>query len=363
MGRLFWKFFLFIWLLQMAAIVGVGAYFWFERHQGEAPGVTAPSFDERPDGAARPPPRPPHPHMRPPRSPRLPVAPILGGLIVSLVGALALAWYFAKPIRHLRGAFDAAARGDLAVRIGSGMGGRRDELADLGRDFDHMTERLGILMESQKRLLHDVSHEMRSPLARLQAAIGLARQQPEQFDKTLARIEMEGERLDRLVDELLTLSRLEAGVAGVQEAVDMQELLAGIVEDARFEGAPRQVSVDFVSSALPELRANPELLHRAIENVVRNALRHSPSGGVVRIVAGATGNRLRVCISDQGAGVPEDVLEKIFRPFFRANDQTVGDGYGLGLAIAKKVIAAVNGQIWAKKSESGGLVVEIEMPV
>ena len=90
MGRLFWKFFLFIWLLQMAAIVGVGTYFWFERHQGEAPGVTAPSFDERPDGAARLPPRPPHPHMRPPRSPRLPVAPILGGLIVSLVGACLL---------------------------------------------------------------------------------------------------------------------------------------------------------------------------------------------------------------------------------------------------------------------------------
>ena len=119
----------------------------------------------------------------------------------------------------------------------------------------------------------------------------------------------------------------------------------------------------FVSSDLPELQANPELLHRAIENVVRNALRYSPSGGVVRIAAGATGNRLRVSISDQGAGVPDDVLEKIFRPFYRANDQTAGDGYGLGLAIAKKVVAAVNGQIRAKNGESGGLVVEIELPV
>ena len=195
MGRLFWKFFLFIWLAQMAAIVGVGTYFWFERQQGEPPSATAPTFVGPPDGGARP---PPPPHMRSHR-PRLPMVPILSALIVSLVSAFALAWYFAKPIRHLRGAFDAAARGDLAVRIGSGMGGRRDELADLGRDFDHMTERLGFLMESQKRLLHDVSHEMRSPLARLQAAIGLARQQPEQFDKTLARIELEGERLDRLV--------------------------------------------------------------------------------------------------------------------------------------------------------------------
>jgi two-component system OmpR family sensor kinase len=296
MGRLFWKFFLFIWLAQMAGIVGVGAYFWFERQQAE-PAVAARPLAERPGGGEHPP-----RHGRRPHGPRLPLVPILSGLLVSLVSALALAWYFAKPIRHLRRAFDAAAGGDLAVRVGAGMGGRRDELADLGRDFDHMTERLGLLVDGQKRLLHDVSHEMRSPLARLQAAIGLARQQPEQFEKTLERIEREGDRLDRLIDELLTLSRLEAGVAGKVEAVDMQELLEGIVEDARFEGAARQVGVDLLASALPEVRAHPGLLQRAIENVVRNALRHSPPGGVVRIEAGVTGNRLRLCVADRRAG-------------------------------------------------------------
>ena len=377
MGRLFWKFFLFIWLAQMVGIIGVGTYFWYERnlspHFAEGP-----PFD-RPEGAGARTPPPPgfaepsrlggagaddgRPPLRNHRRERgLPVVPLLSGLMVSLLSALALAWYFAKPIRQLRQAFDAAAGGDLAVRIGAGMGGRRDELADLGRDFDHMTERLGHLVEGQKRLLHDVSHEMRSPLARLQAAIGLARQQPEHFDQTLTRIEREGERMDALVDELLTLSRLEAGVSGGVEEVDVQELLDGIVEDACFEGAARQVRVELAADDLPPVRANPELLHRAIENVVRNALHHSPTGAVVSISAATTGNRLHLRIRDQGPGVPADALDKIFQPFYRGG-KTSGGGYGLGLAIAERVIAAVNGQIRAKNGESGGLEVEIDLPV
>ena len=291
------------------------------------------------------------------------MAPLLSGLLVSLLSAWALAWYFAKPIRQLRHAFDAAASGNLGMRIGASMGGRRDELADLGRDFDHMTERLGHLVDGQKRLLHDVSHEMRSPLARLQAAIGLARQQPEHFEETLARIEREGERLDSLVDELLTLSRLQAGVAGDAEDVDLQELLEGIVEDARFEGAARQVGVQLALAAgLPTVRANPALLHRAIENIVRNALHHSPPGGVVRVTGEATKNRLRLSIVDQGPGVPPEALEKIFQPFYRGG-KTSGGGYGLGLAIADRVIAAVDGKIRAKNGATGGLVVEIELPL
>ena len=376
MGRLFWKFFLFIWLAQMIGIIGVGTYFWFERNQAsqfaEGPQFARPGNDE-----GRPPPPPPPPHAgdappperpmhRPPPGHRrdrgMPMAPLLSALLVSLLSAAALAWYFAKPIRQLRGAFDAAAAGDLGVRIGDRMGGRRDELADLSRDFDHMTERLGQLVDGQKRLLHDVSHEMRSPLARLQAAIGLARQQPEHFDETLARIEREGERLDALVDELLTLSRLQAGVAGETEEVDVQELLEGIVEDARFEGAARQVKVELAATGLPAVRANPALLHRAIENVVRNALHHSPTGGVVRVAGDDGGNRLRLRIADQGPGVPPEALEKIFQPFYRGG-KTAGGGYGLGLAIAERVTAAVDGQIRAKNAATGGLVVEIELPV
>lgn len=354
MGRLFWKFFLFIWLAQLVGIVGVGTYFWLESHQAEPQRAEAPLVAQ-PYGGEH---RPPSIHQR---DPRLPIVPLFSALIVSLISALVLAWYFAKPIRQLRRAFDTAAGGDLEVRIGDGMGGRRDELADLGRDFDHMTERLSLLVDGQKLLLHDVSHEMRSPLARLQAAIGLARQQPEHFNETLARIEREGERLDALIDELLTLSRLQAGVAGEAEDVDMQELLEGIVEDACFEGAARQVGVELAAAGLPAVRANPALLHRAIENVVRNALHHSPAGGTVRVAGEIKGHRLRLSIADQGPGVQAEALDKIFQPFYRGGGKTSGGGYGLGLAIAERVIAAVDGQIRAKNAAGGGLVVEIDL--
>jgi len=381
-GRLFWKFFLFIWLLQLAGVGGVSLLFWLERQQAEAqwraqmarsgpPPEPLPPFDfarapppgfagehsPAPDHFPRPPPELRH-------GPRLPLIPLLTALLVSLASAFGLAWYFAKPIRQLRRAFDAAADGDLAVRIGAGMGGRRDELADLGRDFDRMTERLAVLVDGQKKLLHDVSHEMRSPLARLQAAIGLARQQPARMEDSLARIEREGERMNLLVGELLTLSRLEAGVSGVLENVEMGELLDDIVEDARFEGAARQVAVDFLAGEMPEIRANAELLHRAIENIVRNALRYSPDGGTVRIEAGRQGNCFRLAVSDHGPGVAEDELAAIFTPFFRGGGQSGGGGYGLGLAIAKRVVAAVNGKIQAKNADAGhGLIVEIELPV
>jgi two-component system, OmpR family, sensor kinase len=390
MGRLFWKFFLFIWLIQLAGMFAAGAIFWFERRQDEAHW-----HKENPDAvesfAMQPPPgdhfshehpvgplpnllpdhRPPEPpehatprtHQHGPDGPdgppHLPLIPLLCALIGSLLCALALAWYIAKPIRRLREAFDAAANGHLDVRIGAGMGGRRDELADLGRDFDRMSERLEALVDGQKRLLHDVSHEMRSPLARLQAAIGLARQQPARLEDTLARIELEGERMNALVGELLTLSSLEAGVTGEQEMVDLGELLAAVVDDARFEGATRKVSVDFKAEETPEIMANPELLHRAIENVVRNALRFSPEGGVVKIEAVRLGESIRLQVSDSGPGVPESELESIFQPFYRSGEQSSGGGYGLGLAIAKRVIAAINGKILAKNANQGGLVVEV----
>lgn len=378
MGRLFWKFFLFIWLAQLVGMLGVGTVFWFEHHRGaerranEVPGgdvpwpagappeVVSPYSHAHPPG---PPPdyeRPP-PHDRVPPDPgfRIPLAPFLGALLASLACAIGLAWYLAKPIRHLRNAFDAAAEGNLDVRIGSGMSGRRDELADLGRDFDRMSERLCALMGAQKRLLHDVSHEMRSPLARLQAAVGLARQQPDRMENSLARIECESERMNSLVGELLTLARLDVGVVGHQENVDLTELLNNIVEDARFEGAARQLRVELLMGQIPEVHANAEMLHRAIENVVRNALRHSPDGGTVLVEARGTEQEIRLLVSDRGPGVPEDELGSIFQAFYRGEKQEAGNGYGLGLAIAKRVFETMNGEIRAENQEGGGLLVEI----
>lgn len=388
MGRLFWKFFLFIWLGQMAAVLGTGMLFWAERK----------SFEERMSGGERPPPdsgaaglhRPPPPPRgefatRPPggfgdaapsgeRGPRprmdrpggppgmhLPVFPALAGLLASVLCAAGLAWYFARPIRQLRSGFDRVADGDLDARVAPGMQGRRDELADLGRDFDRMTERLQGVVEGQKRLLHDVSHEMRSPLARLQAAVGLARQQPARMDDCLLRVERESERMNQLVGQLLTLSRLEAGVTETTEVVDMAELLADIVEDARFEAEARHVVIDYHTGEMAEIRANSELLQRAIENVLRNAIRYSPEGGRVGVMAGRRGAVFHVRIEDQGPGVAENELEAIFKPFFRGGAARPGDGHGLGLAIARRVVRVIGGDIQATRGAAGGLVVDIEI--
>lgn len=377
MGRLFWKFFLFIWLGQMAAVLGTGMLFWAERRNFElhmtGSGEAPPAYPQH-----RPPPtgefgRPPPPgeFAGPPRhgpgggrppGMHIPVFPVLAGLLASVLCAAGLAWYFARPIRQLRSGFDRVADGDLDARVAPGMQGRRDELADLGRDFDRMTERLQGVVEGQKRLLHDVSHEMRSPLARLQAAIGLARQQPTRMDDCLQRVERESERMNQLVGQLLTLSRLEAGVTEATELVDMAELLAGIVEDARFEAASRQVVIDYTAGEMAEIRANSELLHRAIENVLRNAIRYSPEGGKVAVTAGRRGEVFHVRIADQGPGVAANELEAIFKPFFRGGAARSGDGHGLGLAIARRVMLAIKGRIYASRGEGGGLVVEIEMP-
>lgn len=371
MGRLFWKLFLFIWLGQMAAVFGTATLFWFE-HQSTAARFEKqhppPDFMARnpsPPRASEPPPRrPPPPGGRLPDIGPVPLFPLLAGLVASVLCAAAMAWYFAKPIRHLRNAFATAAEGNLDIRLGQAMGGRRDELADLGQDFDRMTERLQALIAGQKRLLHDVSHELRSPLARLQAAIGLVRQQPARLDETLPRLEREGERMNLLIGELLTLSRLEAGVSGPQETVDLGELLAGIADDARFEGVARQIGIDFSADPNLFVHANPELLHRAIENVVRNALRFSPAGADVRISARQTGNRIVLNIADRGEGVPESEREAIFIPFHRGQHLATGDGYGLGLAIARQVIAALSGTIAAKAKPDGsaGLLIEIVLP-
>lgn len=374
MGRLFWKFFFFIWLIQLAGVFATGAFFWLERQEmaarfgpppGDAPRPPPAHFHPPPDflspGPERafPPPPPPGAHGRPPPPPYM---HMLVGLFASLLSAAGLAWYIANPIRRLRQAFESVAGGDLRTRIGDGMGRRQDELADLGRSFDRMAERLNALMEGQQRLLHDVSHELRSPLARMHAAIGLSRQQPARLEDSLQRIEREGERMNCLVGELLTLSRLEAGVAGAQEEIDLADLLDGVVEDARFEGAARHVAVD--AAQLPDwlVFAHGPLLQRAFENVLRNALRFSPEGGRVCIEAHEIApGRCCIAILDAGPGVPEEDLADIFTPFFRGRG--AGDGYGLGLAIAKRVLLAVDGEIRAKNRPEGGLRVELELRI
>lgn len=356
MGRLFWKFFIFVWLAQMAGMVAVGTTFWLKHHA-----------DEQSRLRTEPPPGP-EPRGGPPlrQRPRpFPVEPLVATLLASLICAALLARYFSRPIRNLRDAFDAAAGGNLKVRLGASMGRRRDELADLGHDFDRMADQLSMLMDAQRRLLHDVSHELRSPLARLQVAVGLARQQPEKLDATMARIEQEAVRIDSLVGELLTLARLEAGdMPDMREDIVMNDLLQGIADDACFEAEANGQRVTVESHCDAIVQGKPELLHHAIENVVRNALKHTSAGGCVKLETAmdSVGNRLMVSVMDEGPGVPEAELPHIFEPFFRGSGAKGNDGYGLGLAIARRAVLAHGGDIRAFNLTSGGLCVEMLLP-
>ncbi|GAB4060991.1 HAMP domain-containing sensor histidine kinase [Uliginosibacterium sediminicola] len=385
-GRLFWKIFFVLALVQSLGVLSVGVLFslhFRETRQEQAdaqrdgrmpPAPCRPAPGDRappPQSAHDAPDKPPAPDCWPqderrrPPPPLLPLLPLLTTLAFSLVCAALLAWYFAKPIRNLKSAFDAMAQGNLKVRLGKLMGRRRDELADLGHDFDRMALRLQSLVDGQRRLFHDVSHEMRSPLARMQAAIGLARQQPQRAAETMDRIERESVRMDGLVRELLTLARLESGMSdGPRETVLLNELLSNLVDDARIEAETRGCSLHFSEQGEPRIEADSELLHRAFENILRNAIKHSPEQGEIRIdVDAIAADKVQVRISDQGSGVPESALASIFQPFYRANTAVRGDGHGLGLAIAQHVVNLHGGSIVAENLPGGGFCMRIVLPV
>ena len=245
------------------------------------------------------------------------------------------------------------------------MANRRDELAELGSNFDYMTSQISALVNGQRQLLHDVSHELRSPLARMQAAIGLAQQQPDKVAMTFQRLEKETDRMSELVGELLLLSRMETGVNHNQPAtIDINLLLDEIVADARFEAEAKSVSIDYRHNGDVTLRGQQELLHRAVENVLRNAVKFSQAGDSVKVTANVNQAResFVIEISDQGPGVAQSDLDKLFRPFFRGQ-QSRQDGIGLGLTIAQRAVAAHRGQIEAANQSQGGLMIRITLPL
>jgi two-component system, OmpR family, sensor kinase len=374
MGRLFWKFFFFLMLAQVTTIAGVSFAIWLRHSNLSLAAFAEPNLPPTgpADGRETPPPRPERRGPGGPARPAplvFPLEPVVGGLLASLAVAALVAWYVAKPIRNLRRAFDAAAQGNLDARVGNALGRRRDELADLGRDFDRTAARLKLLMDGQRRLLHDISHELRSPLARLQAAVGLARQNPGNVDASMDRIEREAVRMDKLVDELLTLSRVEAGMGSERsESVRLTELVHDVVEDAAFEARARSISVIYDTNAvLPDpvaIEGNREMLHRALENVVRNAGRHSPPGGTVRITGrvDAVARAVELTIADEGPGVAAGDLASIFDPFYRGSEAARTPGHGLGLAIARRVVEAHGGTITASNRPTGGLAVTLRLP-
>ncbi len=290
------------------------------------------------------------------------VALLLSGLI-----CLGLARYLSAPLGRLRAATQDLAGGDLDARVGPALTRRRDEMGGLGRDFNRMAERLQDVIESQQRLLRDVSHELRSPLARLQAALGLARQRGAgAVGEELGRIEREAERLDELIAQALSLTRLAAGVDSMRrETVDLAVLLHNVAEDAEFEAAQRGRHVILeIDKALP-VDGDPELLHRAIENVVRNAIRYTDESTAVELALRREGSDAVITVRDHGPGAREQDLERIFDPFFRASEarDRASGGHGLGLAIARRAVELHDGRISAENITGGGLLVSIRLPL
>lgn len=302
----------------------------------------------------------------------VPFTGLLIGVLSSGLVCYLLSWYLTKPIVRLRMATRQLAAGDLGARTGASAAARRDEVAGLMRDFDAMAERIETLLKAQSRLLNDISHELRSPLARLNVALGLARQRTgvESVDM-LDRIELEASRLNELIGRILTLARLEDGEQLVpQTPVALGELVENVTEDAEFEAQARRCHV---RTTIPEgewiVRGNASLLHSAVENVVRNAIRYTHEGSSVEVELSSeerSGKREAVLrVSDAGPGVPADALEKLFEPFYRldeARGRQTG-GVGLGLAITERAVRFHGGRVAAFNRQPSGLIVEIRLPL
>lgn len=291
-------------------------------------------------------------------------------LVALLVTGLISYWLAQNitwPIRQLQTATRKISGGDLSARVSGGVAQRRDELGDLGREFDRMAEHIEELLSAQKRMLRDVSHELRSPLARLQVALELARKSVgEQGKVGHDRIEREANRLDELIEQVLSLVRLTTNGADIEMAqLDVCGIVEQVVADANYEAESQQKQVRLIAAIPFPMSGNAGLLHSALENIVRNAVKYSPANTAVEVnMSIGQGGELRICVRDYGPGVSEQRLAHIFEPFYReaeARDRASG-GYGLGLAIAQSSIRLHGGDICAGNADRGGLMMEIVLP-
>lgn len=288
---------------------------------------------------------------------------IIFGLFVSGMMSLVLAWSLTRPISRLRRVSRQLAGGSLDARVGESVSRRADEFGDLGRDFDDMADRLQQLVSAQQRLLSNVSHELRSPLTRLQVALGIVRQKaPTELERALNRIERESDRLESLIAQVLKLSRFENHMQTMDtQPLHLHDLVRHVVEDARFESEQRSVNIVEEIDAPVVFYGDSHLLHSAVDNVVRNALRFSPEDATLWVRLNGDKQQTIIDICDQGPGVPEDKLERLFDPFYRLDQSN--SGAGLGLNIARHAVQAHKGRIHAYNRPEGGLCVRITLPV
>ncbi|MDX2462998.1 MAG: ATP-binding protein [Porticoccus sp.] len=301
--------------------------------------------------------------------PRVIATPFLLAALISAIICLLLARYLTAPIGRLRQATQKLAQGDLNQRVSPSMGNRKDEIVELANDFDYMAEQLQALIESHKQLLRDASHELRSPLARLQVALGLARQRGDnESTQELDRIEREAERLNELIGQLLSLARLETNTADIElKPIELDALLENIVDDAAYESRAVNRDVKIIHSMPVTIKGNSVLLSSALENVIRNAIRYTAESTWVEVSLQSDSEKpgwVEIKIRDHGPGIPQQMLESIFEPFVRvgeARDRQSG-GYGLGLAIAKRAVNLHGGKMTAA-NEKDGLNIIIHLPV
>jgi signal transduction histidine kinase len=298
--------------------------------------------------------------------------PYLRLLVVGFLGAglcLLLTFHITRPIRRLSAATDGIATGKLKTRVDPSVRRRHDEIGTLGRDFDRMAEQIEALVTAQRELLGDVSHELRSPLARMIVALGLLpHASPDEAKEYINRINIEADRLDKMIGQLLTLTRIESGAELAQrETFDFTNLVQEVAADGDFEARAHGREVKVTRAEACSATGIPEMLRSAIENVVRNAIRYTAEGTAVEIALERNTDgkeQALLKIRDHGPGVPKIMLAGIFQPFQRVpTSGPNSDGAGLGLAIADRVVQMHNGTIGASNAPDGGLIVEITLPL
>lgn len=285
-------------------------------------------------------------------------------LVIGVVGWW-IARTIARPVAAVREAARRFASGDLAARVPARYTQSGDEVGDLARDFDRMAERIETLVTSERGVLQDVSHELRSPLARLHLLLDLAqRSPPHEAAAHFTRAEHEISRLDQLIGQALALSRLESDLPGADRlSFDLSALLRARLEDWQLEAGARDVGLELVE--LPQgllIAGSEELVGRAIDNLLANAIKFSDDGGRVQVALSRRAGEIEIRVRDHGPGVPEEDLPRLFRPFFRGTNAVRAEGHGLGLAIVQRVVTAHRGSVSAVNSPGGGLEVVFRLP-
>ena len=366
MGRLFWKLFaaLFLALVSTDIIVGNIAQWELNRElvaYHESLHTAAEKLKTQPSEVLA----KTLAHEHAPMVFNLPLPVFILGILANLFFASVLAWAIAHPIKLLLIHLKSAAEGDLLVRVSPKITATHDEFSGLGEAFDLMAIRLNNMIKSQSKMMHHVSHELRSPLARIQMAVGLAMQNPQKIQSSLQRVELEAVRMERMISELLEIFRFESDIHKLQKAdVDLKALLTGIVGDVMFE--KHDAKIRLLMPDEPVILAGQlELLQRAIDNVIRNALKYGPVDGEVTIELqhSARTGEIILEIQDQGRGVEPQELEQIFKPFVRGRRASQVEGHGIGLAMTKHIVEVHGGFVKATNLSPDGFMIRIHLPL